>query len=413
MKRFLAVFAALLLAVVLCCSVGLAAAPTSYYLEEIDADIALPPWDDYYFLYPDMPADNADLGYLELTPQDINDILVPNGILFDALYYDGTHEIAVQVNDEGTDGVNYHELSEAERRSVITTSTMELELMGYTVNTMEWQEGESAVWLVVEFTHPDIGWAYQYHTSFDGKTLVFTASSGQGAELTDEIRAVTANMALGTVFRGGDFIIDEPAPSPYEPESGGSVDMDALKDALGLTEEDMEALAQGSFDFNDLDLSAVNVEALVNAFGMTEQEVIELIERESDLGDVDLSGLDLSASDLGALVEALGLTGDDLNRLARGEMDPGDLDLSGIDPLAVVDALGLTEEELIDIAMSAAGAGDLDWPALLRSAGRGALIGFAVGAAVVALIIVVLAVTGRKKVQKVETQSTTGDLSEN
>lgn len=223
MKRFLAVLTAFLMAAVLCGSVGFAAeVPVSYYLEEMDADIALPSWDDYYFLYPDMPEDNADLAYLEMTPEEINQILIPNGILFDALYYDASHEIAVQVNDGSTDDLNYGELSELERAAVITATTMELESLGYTVNTLEWMDAENGTWMVVEFTHPDIGWAYQYHTNYNGKTLLFTASSAQGVELTDDIRNVTANMALGTVFRS---VVTQPEPSdepgvttPAQPE---------------------------------------------------------------------------------------------------------------------------------------------------------------------------------------------------
>lgn len=215
MKRILTVLTTLLLAVVLCCSFAFASGNT-YYLEEMDADIALPSWDDYYYLYPNMPADNEDLAYLEITPEEINAILVPNGILFDALFYDASHEIAVQVNG-GTDDLDYSELNELERAAVIAATTMELESLGYTVNGMEWDVAENATWLVVEFTHPDVGWAYQYHTNVNGKVLVFTASSAQGVELTDEIRTVTANMALGTVFHSGDSVIAEPDDPAAEP----------------------------------------------------------------------------------------------------------------------------------------------------------------------------------------------------
>lgn len=218
MKRFLTMFTAVLMAVVLCCSVGAAAeAPDSYYLEEMNADIALPSWEDYYFLYPDMPEDNQDLAYLELTPEEINEILIPNGILFDALYYDASHEIAVQVSS-AAGGLDYGTLGEPERSAVITATTADLEQMGYTINVMEWVEGEHAAWLVIEFVLPgNGGWGYQYHTSTGEKTLMFTASSAQGVELTDEIRTVTANMALGTVFRDAGLVVDEPDPISSEP----------------------------------------------------------------------------------------------------------------------------------------------------------------------------------------------------
>ena len=48
MKRFLMICAALVMAVMLCCPAAFAAQPVSYYLEEMNADIALPSWDDYY-----------------------------------------------------------------------------------------------------------------------------------------------------------------------------------------------------------------------------------------------------------------------------------------------------------------------------------------------------------------------------
>ncbi len=218
MKRILCIVTAVLLAVVLCCSAAFASENT-YYLEEMNADIALPSWEDYYYLYPNMPADSEDLTYLEMTPEEINAILIPNGILFDALYYDASHEIAVQVNDTDME-FDYSQLDKAERFAIITASTMELEALGYTVHTMEWVEGENDIWLVTEFSLPDGGgWAYQYHTARGGKTLLFTASSAAGAELTDEIRQVTAGMALGTVFHGTGSVIDEPSPSPSEPSS--------------------------------------------------------------------------------------------------------------------------------------------------------------------------------------------------
>lgn len=234
MKRILTTVSTLLVAVVLCCSAAFAAAPTSYYIEKVDADIALPPWSDYYFLYPNMPEDSEDLYYLELTPQEINDILVSNGILFDALYYDGSYEIAVQVNEETLSDVDYSELGELERAAVIAASKLELDVLGYTINAMEWVEGENATWLLVEFTFPgDGGWAYQYQTARGGKTLSFTASSAQGVELTDDIRDVTANMALGTVFHstvitlpgGEEPMVKDPAPSE-DPLAGVLEDLD-------------------------------------------------------------------------------------------------------------------------------------------------------------------------------------------
>lgn len=280
MKRFLTTLTTVLLAVLLCCSAAFAAAPASYYLEEMDADIALPSWEDYYFLYPNMPEDNEDLYYLGLTPEDVNGILVPYGILFDALYYDATHEIAVTVAEDELSSAmfNFKELSELERTAAATAVAAEFEAMGVSIVSMEWVDGGSAVWMALEYTLPDNGgWAYQYTTVYNGMTLSFVASSAYGVELTDEIRSVTANMALGTVFHHTD-------PTP----EGSGISNEMIDEFLG---------------------------------GM---------------------GLDL---------------------------------------------------------------GGLDWKGLLRSAGKGALIGAGAGVVVVILIIVLLAVTGRKKKMKVQAEA--------
>lgn len=407
MKRFLTMFTAVLMAVVLCCSVGAAAeAPDSYYLEEMNADIALPSWEDYYFLYPDMPEDNQDLAYLELTPEEINEILIPNGILFDALYYDASHEIAVQVNEQsGTEFDSYTSLGELERTAVIAATTADLEQMGYTVNSMEWVDGAYAVWLVTEFVLPGGSWAYQYHTILGGKTLLFTASSADGVELTDSIRQVTADMALGTVFYSGAVIPGGNAPETGE-DNGledvdlGSADAERMAEALGLSMEELEQLVKGEMSPNELDLSKVDLEKLVEALGMSEEDVHDIIRTAVGSEDLDLSGLNLSEVDVAALLDATGLTVEDVVKMGQGEMDPADYDMAQVDPEALLAALGLSVDELVDMVLSAAGFGDLDWKGLLGSIGRGALIGFGAGVVVVALIVVLLFVKGRKQAKK-------------
>lgn len=224
MKRFFAGAAAFLLAAALCCSAF--AAEYGYYVKEADASIALPSWEDYYYLYPGMAADSEDLIYLEMTSEEVDNILIPNGILFDALYYDASHEIAVQVIDDGDGEVlDYSRLRGTERDEVAQAVCAELEQTGCAVQTVEWLDGENAVWLVTELSLPEGDWVYQIHTYFGSSALAFTASTATGAELTDEIRQVTANMALGTVFQ---------SYRPASAEEDESPDLEELLDQLPL-----------------------------------------------------------------------------------------------------------------------------------------------------------------------------------
>lgn len=396
MKRFLTTLTAVLLAVLLCCSAGFAAAPDSYYLEEMDADIALPSWDDYFFLYPDMPADNEDLEILELTPEDINGILVPYGILFNALYYDATHEISVVVNEDeiSRTAFNLLGLDQAELSTVESAVVTDLEMIGAVDISVEWAAASNACWMILEYTLPDDGgWIYQYSTVYNGKNLIFTSSTAYGAELTDEIRNVVADMAIGTQFYHTD-------PAPGGMDLSG-VDLEAMADALGLTTEELMALAQGDMELNELDLGRIDLEGLVNAAGMTEADLFEMIRSESGLDALDLSVVDLDEIDLEALVAALGITEEEAFALIEGELEPNEVDLSGMDVAAVLAALGLTVEDVIDIIMplvlESMGLENMDWKGLLGGIGKGLLIGTAAGVAVVILIIVLLAVTGRKK----------------
>ena len=410
MKRFLTALTAVLLAVLLCCSAGFAAGGYSYYLEEMDADIALPSWDDYYFLYPDMPADSEDLEILELTPEDINGILVPYGILFNALYFDATHEISVMVNEDeiSRTAFNLLELDQAELSTVESAVVADLELMGAVDISVEWATASNACWMILEYTLPDDGgWIYQYSTVYNGKNLIFTSSTAYGAELTDEIRNVVADMALGT-----QFYHTEPTPGGSGAGSlPGGMDLEAMADALGLTMEEMMALAQGEMELSELDLGKIDLEGLVNAAGMTEADLFEMIRSESGLDALDLSVVDLDEIDLEALVAALGITEEEAFALIEGELDPNQVDLSGMDVPAVLAALGLTVEDVIDIIMplvlESIGLENMDWKGLLGGIGKGLLIGTAAGVAVVILIIVLLAVTGRKKREQAQMEIST------
>lgn len=414
MKRFLTTFTAVLLAVVLCCAVGFAAeAPVSHYVEEMDAEIALPAWEDHYFLYPNMPEDNPDLAYLEMTPEEIDAILVPSGILLDVMYYDLSYEVVVQVmeDDMSSQVFNYWELSEAEREAIAAASESVYSEMDIELTAIEWVGADNAVWMVVEYEMSGDLWCYQYNTVYNGKTLSLTASlymtDSSLEAMKGDIRSVTAMMATGTVFRHTD-----PTPEGKGSLTGdligdvtggmdlSGLDLEALAEALGLTIDEMMRLAQGEADLTILDLDKVDLAALVKALGMTEAEFFELLEAEIGINGVDLSVFTLDEIDLGALVDALGLTEEEVFALVQSEMDPSELDLSGIDPAAVLDALGLTVVEAAELALAFAGMGGVDVGGTLSSIGRGALIGCGVGVGVVVIIIILLAVTGRKKRSK-------------
>lgn len=419
MKRFLITFTAVLMAIVLCCAPGFAAeAPTSHYVEEMDADIALPSWDDYYFLYPNMSEDNEDLAYLEMTPEEINEILVPSGILLDVMYYDLSYEVIVQVMEDDTaaEVFNYRELSDFERETVVSALKSGYAQIGIELTSGEWVDADNAVWMVVEYTMDGDLWCYQYNTVYNGKTLALTASmyitDSSFEAMKEDVRSVTAMMAAGTVFRRtdptpegsggitGDLIGDVTGDIDLGGLDLSGLDLEALADALGLTIDEMMQLAQGEADITILDLNEVDLAALVEALGMTEADVFAMLEAEIGIEGLDLSVLDLDEIDLGALVDALGLTQEEVFALMEGKLDPAELDLSGMDPAAALDALGLTVVEAAELALAFAGMGDVDVGGTLSSIGRGALIGCGVGVGVVLVIIILLAVTGRKKSKK-------------
>lgn len=358
MKRILTVFAVILMAAVLCCPIGFAAdVPTSYHLNEMDVDIALPSWEDYYFLYPDMPADNPDLEFLEMTPGQVNDALVPAGILLDVLYYDFSHEIAVYVEEDDmyAEIYNYRELSALEREIVLGVNASLYADSGIELTAIEWVEKENALWLVTEYTVPGTCLCRQYSTVYNGKMLyldatLYAADSGYDA-MRDEVWAVVDTMAADTVF----------CTTEATPEGVGGITGNVISSAL-------EEAGMSTIDLTEAGLGVV------------------------DLNEVDLSGLDLDG-----VVDALGLTEEEAVMLVKGEMDISEVDLSKADPAALVEAIGLEGDQMVDVALSALGLGDLDWRGILAGVGRGVLIGGGAAVAVIILIIVLLAVCGSKK----------------
>lgn len=359
MKRFLTGCAAVLMLVVLCCIPAFAADSEGYYLAEMDADIALPSWDDYYFLYPDMPEDSLDLEYLGMTAQEINDILVPDDILLAVLYYDYTHEIDVQVSQDelSAELFNFGELSTLEREIALAAYSTMLEGSGYVLGRSGWGHSHDAEWLVLEYTMPDYDWYCQYITVCNGKMLTLTAVVGDSEKLaeTREIaRNTVAMMATETKFH----VIEE------TPEGVGGITGNVIQGAL-------DEVGMSSVDLSDM-----------------------------GLGTLDLGSLDFSNLDLDALVDAAGLTTEEAVMLVRGELDPSQLDLSKADPKAMADALGLDEDALADMALSAVGVDKAALTGTLLNIGRSALTGFAVGILGILVLIVVFSVIGsvvRKK----------------
>jgi len=358
MKRILTVFAVILMAVMLCCPIGFAAeVPTSHHLDELDVDIALPSWEDYYFLYPDMPADSLDLEYLEMTPEQVNNALVPNGISLDVMYYDFSHEIVVYVEEDDmyAEIYNYRELSALEREIVLSVNASLYAESGVTLSAAEWLEKDNALWLMAEYEIPGVCLCRQYSTVYNGKMLYLDATlyvddSGYDA-MRDEVWTVVDTMAADTVF----------CTTEATPEGVGGITGNVISTALD--------------------------EAGMSTIDLT----------EAGLGVVDLNEVDLSGLDLDGVVDALGLTEEEAVMLVKGEKDISEVDLSKADPAALMDAIGVEGDQVVDIALSALGFGDLDWRGILSSVGRGIMIGGGAAVVVIVLIIVLLAVCGSKR----------------
>lgn len=174
------------------------------------------------------------------------------------------------------------------------------------------------------------------------------------------------------------------------------MDAEALRLALGFTEEQMEQLANEELDFNEVDLSKVDLGALVEAMGSSEEELKEMVFEETGM---DLGDFRLSEVDLGRLVDALGLTGDDLNRISRGEMDPEELELGEVNVSAVMDAVGISAADLLPMVMGAMGLNTVyqDAAKLGFMAAGGAVRGILISVAVVTVVTVVLLIIDSRK----------------
>lgn len=375
MKRVLTVFVAILMIAVLCCPAGFAAdVPASHHLEELDVDIALPSWEEYYFLYPDMSADNPDLEYLGMTPEQVNSDLGSRGILLDVLHDDFSHEITVCVEEDSmyAEIYNYRELSAFEREIVLSVNTSLYTDSGVMPTVVEWLDKDNALWVMIEYALPNGYLCRQYSTVYNGKMLyvdaaLYVADSGYESA-RDQVWAVVDKMVSDTVF----------CTTEATPDGVGGITGNVIGTAIdkaGVSTIDLTEAGLGILDLNEVDLSGLDLEGVVDALGMTEEEAIMLV---------------------------------------KGEMAIDQVDLSKADPMALMDAIGMEEDQVIDLALSVLGFDGLDWRGILFSVGRGALIGTGAAVMVVILIIILLAVCGHKRrsAAKIELAAETLDVEE-
>lgn len=357
MKRLLMTCAALLMVVLLCCPMVFAAQTEGFYLEALNAEIALPAQENHYILYPNMPADSEDLGYLEMTPEDVNQLLASGGASIDVLYYDFSREYVVYVTEDNMSAemFNYSELSNLEREIVLAASTSMFQGTNVLLRDSAWVTLGDTVWMVLDYEMDGVVRCCRYNTICNGKSLTIDAMLYLAYDSSDaaieEIRNTAAMMAGGTVFHSVDTT----------PEGVGGITGSLITDVLGevgMDSVDLTDMGLGTIDLNEVDLSGLNLDQLVGALGLSEEEAIGLV---------------------------------------KGEIDPTQIDLTKADPMAVMNALGMEQDAMVDIVLSALGFGDLDWRGILASAGRGALMGVGGAAAVVLIVIILLAVCGSKK----------------
>ena len=354
MKRFLISFTAVLMAVVLCCSVGFASAPDENESGDIDmgalsAALGLSEEELKKLTEGELDVSDIDLGQVDL------------GAVVEAVGM--TQEEALEVITEGMDA--------------------DVDLSNIDLSQVDVEKMVDSIGL----TDEDLNHIFQGKTEqiqlnpFNIDVGGFAQSIGLDEAQTEQIIQSTMDL---------------------DPEIMGVVDvtklnLKGLAAALGLTPDEMMALVQGELALSSLDLRKIDLMALVSALGMTEEGLFDLLEGEIGIEGLDLSVLDLDEIDLGALVDALGLTQEEIFAIAEGTLDPAELDLSKLDPAAILDALGLTVLEAAQLGLAFAGMGHVDLIGTVRGIGRGALTGLIAAAVVVLIIIILLAVIGRKK----------------
>lgn len=232
MKRMGKSALGLLLAVMLLCGNALAAGET-YSFEEFDFEVTASEG-DYYILTRDMDPDSPTLVDVGLTVEQVNELLEPNNIYLDALYYDASYELAVTVleGEDYKEVFNFDLLSKLERDATASEVKRELERQGYTMTgDISWYEGEEAVFIVIEMVLPD-AWSYQYQTVYNGRAVIVNASSLFLDAPTDEIREQTRLLAEDIHFTRKLPVPEEVRRAYEEGEEEPSLLIDILKNSL-------------------------------------------------------------------------------------------------------------------------------------------------------------------------------------
>lgn len=176
------------------------------------------------------------------------------------------------------------------------------------------------------------------------------------------------------------------------------IDEEALRQALGLTQEQLEALEAGTLDFNEVDLSRVDLVAVVELMGYSEEELKAQLKEETG---IDLSAVSLSEIDVGAAVAAIGLTGDDLNRIIWEDAELTDAYFEDVDVNALMRAIGVDAEDVagmfMPVLMETMGLGGLDLMGIINGYRSGFIRGGLISLALLAVILVPMAIANRKK----------------
>ena len=234
MKRTVKSALILLLAAVLLCGNALAAGET-YSFEEFDFEVTVPEG-DYYILTRDMDPDSPTLVDVGLTVEQVNEILEPNNIYLDALYYDASYELAIMIieNEDNENIFNYDLLKKMQKDAVVPEAKREFERHGeQVVGDVFWYEEGETPFLVIELaTTEDSGWSYQYQTVYNGKMFVAYASSAFTNEPTDEIKEQTRLLAEGIHFTRRLPTPQEVLDAYEEEENGSTLLPSILKGAI-------------------------------------------------------------------------------------------------------------------------------------------------------------------------------------
>ena len=354
MKRFLTTFMAIVMAFVLCCSVGFAAwgggdTEGDIDLGALSAALGISEEDLEKLTEGELDLDIIDLGQIDL------------GAVVEAVGM--TQEEAIEALSEGMGGdidLSGIDLSAVDVAGVV-------ESIGLTKDDLQQIFEGNMESLELNPFNMDVGG--------------FAQSVGLDKEQAEKI--IQSTMEID--------------PAVMEIFDVTKLNLKALAAALGLTPDEMLALVQGELDYHVLKLSNINLPALLDALGMNQQALFDLLEEEIGIEGLDLSVLDLYEVDLSAAVEALGLTEEQIFALIEGELDPTTLDFTKIDVFGILDGLGLTVIEAAQLGLGFAGLGHIDLLGIAEAVAGGAMLGLVAAGAAVLVIIILLAVIGRKK----------------